>query len=54
MDGIISVIADVLFAKTARRFLGLFGIKAVPELAAVLIGLVLWAFVGAIIVDLLR
>jgi hypothetical protein len=28
MDGIISVIADVLFAKTARLLPGLFGIKA--------------------------
>ena len=54
MDAAFSAIAELLFAKTARLFLRLFGISSVPEWIAILLGLVLWFVVGTIIVALLR
>jgi hypothetical protein len=54
MDALISAIAELLFAKTARLFLRLFGIKSVSEWVAILLGLLLWIVVGTIVVALLR
>jgi hypothetical protein len=54
MEALISALAELLFAKTARLFLRLFGIRQVPEWAAILLGLALWLLVGIIVIGLLR
>ena len=54
MEALISALGELLFAKTARLFLRLFGVQRVPEWAAILLGLVLWVLVGIIVIALLR
>jgi hypothetical protein len=54
MENVIWALAELLFAKTARAFLRLFGVRSVPEWIAILLGLVLWVAISIFVVALLR
>jgi hypothetical protein len=54
MESVLSAVAEILFAKTARLFLRLFGVRNIPEWVAILLGLFLWLIIGIIVVVLVR
>ena len=54
MEQVLSILAEFLFAKTARLFLRLFGVRNVPEWIAIILGLILWFVIGLIVAVLVR
>jgi hypothetical protein len=54
MEHGVSLIAEVLFAKTARLFLRLFGVRSAPKWVEIILGLILWIFIGIVVVVLVK